>query len=197
MLAVLSEGFRNWKANLNVIEHVVSELSVPTPALGSSCSTKGNAKILPAYSRLQDASPSRDSGYSSTTSRSPTRSPRHGDDGLGEDATNDPSLVNPNTDHPGPHMFFVEHSQHFNQSDFGILFPYITRRLAKAEEPERILELNTRAMVQLIRNAGIEVGVQDDTEILSTNTDIRSWKPIPFEEPNKGHTGSQTHDAVE
>ncbi|EMC98808.1 hypothetical protein BAUCODRAFT_84630, partial [Baudoinia panamericana UAMH 10762] len=58
---------------------------------------------------------------------------------------------------PGPHMFYVGMSQHFNQSDFGILFPWIALRLTKAEEPERILELNTRAMVQVIREGGIEV----------------------------------------
>ena len=77
-------------------------------------------------------------------------------------------------------MFYVEHSQHFNQSDFGVLFPHLTRRFAKAEEPERILELNTRAMVEVMREAGIEVASEADEDILRTDSKIRSWMAVPL-----------------
>ena len=75
-------------------------------------------------------------------------------------------------------MFFVQRSQHFSQSDFGILFPHLTRWLAKAEEPERILELNTRAIVQMLRENGIEVAGERDEEILDVESEIRRWRGI-------------------
>lgn len=70
----------------------------------------------------------------------------------------------------------------FSIADFGILFPVIARRFTKAEEPERILELNTRAMVQVLREAGIEVAGNDDREILDTDSEIRRWCPIKVED---------------
>lgn len=82
-------------------------------------------------------------------------------------------------------MFYVQRSQHFNQSDFGILFPWLARRMTKAEEPERILELNNRAMVQVIREAGIEIAGEDDKEILGRQSGIRRWMSIPVEDDDQ------------
>jgi platelet-activating factor acetylhydrolase len=79
-------------------------------------------------------------------------------------------------------MFYVQKSQHFNHSDFGILFPWIAKRFTKAEEPERILELNIRAMVQVVREAGIEVAGEDDKEILEPQSGIRRWVSVPVED---------------
>lgn len=76
-------------------------------------------------------------------------------------------------------MFFPARSQHFNQSDYGILFPWIAKRFTKAEEPERILELNVRAMVQVIRESGIEVAGEDDKEILDKEAGLRRWIYAP------------------
>ena len=56
-----------------------------------------------------------------------------------------------------PHLFYPATSQHFSQSDFGVLFPFLTSKLLKTEDPERILLLNTRAMVQVLRDMDIEV----------------------------------------
>ena len=78
-------------------------------------------------------------------------------------------------------MFYVQKSQHFNHSDFGILFPWLAKRFTKAEEPERILELNTRAMVQVVREAGIEVAGEEDKEILDPQSGIRRWVPVSDE----------------
>ena len=76
-------------------------------------------------------------------------------------------------------MFYPARSQHFNQSDFGILFPWLSKRFAKAEEPERILDLNVRAMAQVVRESGIEVGGEDDREILDTEANVRKWIHVP------------------
>lgn len=93
-------------------------------------------------------------------------------------------------------MFFVQRSQHFNQSDFGILFPFLARRFTKAEEPERILELNTRAMVQTMREAGIEVAGDNDPEILKEESNIRSWMPIHNEDGQRTEDNSEALEAV-
>ena len=135
VLSILSEGFNNWKGNLNIIKHTVTG---------------------PSNSRPQD------SGYVSRDSPSPGPSEMKGS---GE----------------GPHMFFVERSQHFNHSDYGILFPWITKRFAQADDPERILELNTRAIVQVIREAGTDVPGTDDSEILERSSHIKRWISIPMD----------------
>jgi len=100
---------------------------------------------------------------------------------------------------PAPSVFYPENSQHFSQSDFGILFPWITKRFAKAEEPERVLKLNMRAVLQTLRQCGIEIpntsaedmemeagqdrtGVGfEDSAILDPNGGVRGWISIAKE----------------
>lgn len=64
---------------------------------------------------------------------------------------------NTNKDQPGPHIFYPIASAHLSQSDFGILFPWLTTQVLGAKDPERLLKLNTRAILQLLRNSKIEV----------------------------------------
>ncbi|KAF1924787.1 uncharacterized protein M421DRAFT_71580 [Didymella exigua CBS 183.55] len=93
----------------------------------------------------------------------------------------------------GPHVFYPVASAHLSQSDFGILFPWATARVFGAREPERVLRLNTRAILQLLRDARVEVGntsaadlefegveldkaIPNDDAILSTRKDrVRGW----------------------
>lgn len=56
-----------------------------------------------------------------------------------------------------PNFFYVEHSAHLNQSDFGILFPWLTKKVFGSEEPERALRLNLRAILQVLRVNNIPV----------------------------------------
>lgn len=53
------------------------------------------------------------------------------------------------------HLFYPTSSAHLSQSDFGVLFPTLTKFLAKAEEPERTIKLNIWATVETMREAGI------------------------------------------
>jgi platelet-activating factor acetylhydrolase len=92
---------------------------------------------------------------------------------------------------PGANIFYPIHSAHLSQSDFGILFPWATMKFFGVKEPERVLKLNTRAALQVLRNSGVEVantsvadlelgegkdGVVNDEAILSTQTDsVRGW----------------------
>lgn len=56
-----------------------------------------------------------------------------------------------------PSLFYVQNSAHLNQSDFGVLFPWAVKRIFKGEQPERILRLNTRAILQFLRENGVNV----------------------------------------
>ncbi|KAF1851364.1 uncharacterized protein K460DRAFT_269662 [Cucurbitaria berberidis CBS 394.84] len=98
------------------------------------------------------------------------------------------------TKQPGPHIFYPISSAHLSQSDFGVLFPWLTTKVFGAREPERVLKLNTRAILQTLRESGIRVAntsAQDleidsaetkdqslaqDTSILSRTADrVRGW----------------------
>ncbi|RYP74091.1 hypothetical protein DL769_004108 [Monosporascus sp. CRB-8-3] len=56
-----------------------------------------------------------------------------------------------------PRFFYVHKTAHLNQSDFGVLFPLLTRRVLGSEEPERALRLNLRAILQALRENGVPV----------------------------------------
>lgn len=173
VLSVLSEGFFKWKANCNDASEVVA----PRQPTQTSNHTEEN-KALPAWARLRSESPSCDSGYASETSRSRS-SPS-------------PPPPAPISQAPqkGPHEFYPQHSQHFSQSDYGILFPWIMKRVAKVEDPERILLLNVRAMVQVMREAGVEVPGQDDGEILRKD-EVEGWIALSSVEEQAGVTGKR------
>lgn len=50
-----------------------------------------------------------------------------------------------------PRFYYARKSAHLSQSDFGILFPVVVRH---AENPQGILDLNVRATIQWLREAG-------------------------------------------
>ena len=92
---------------------------------------------------------------------------------------------------PGPHFYYPTASAHLSQSDFGILFPWVTRRMYAIEEPERIMKLNVRAILQLLRErhvpvsptsaSDMEIGsetdmvTKDDSKIFCMNGEIKGW----------------------
>lgn len=102
---------------------------------------------------------------------------------------------------PGPYIFYPIASAHLSQSDFGVLFPWVTTKIFGAKEPERVLRLNARAMLQVMRNAdirvaatskkdmelqdvdGLDKGVPQDQVILSRVKDsVRSWISLDTEQ---------------
>lgn len=64
-----------------------------------------------------------------------------------------------------PHVFHRLASAHLSQSDFGLLSPWLTKRLLKADEPIRTLGLNARAILEVMRQSGIEVGPTSSSEM--------------------------------
>lgn len=109
-----------------------------------------------------------------------------------------------------PQIFYATTSAHLSQSDFGLLFPWVVKKVFGSEEPERLMRLNVRAALQVLRNQDIEVsatsaadmevsedstkGVEtkDDVAILSRKKDaVRGWVWISDDagesvEENKG-----------
>ncbi|KAK0626393.1 phospholipase A2 [Immersiella caudata] len=67
---------------------------------------------------------------------------------------------------PEPNFFYVKSSAHLNQSDFGILFPWLTKRVFGSEQPERCLRLNMRAQLQFFRNNGYAVGPTSTVDLV-------------------------------
>ncbi|QSZ30072.1 hypothetical protein DSL72_004592 [Monilinia vaccinii-corymbosi] len=101
-----------------------------------------------------------------------------------------PSSHNPSsTGKSEPHFYYPTSSAHLSQSDFGILFPWVTKKVFAAEEPERIMRLNVRAVLQLLRERGIEVSktrkedlelgdaeeTNDDVKIFGKDGGVRGW----------------------
>ncbi|KAH0544090.1 hypothetical protein FGG08_001708 [Glutinoglossum americanum] len=66
---------------------------------------------------------------------------------------------------PGPRFFYPAASAHLSQSDFGILFPWVTKKVFRAENPRRTLLLNVRATLQFLRENGVEVAPTSKEEM--------------------------------
>ena len=111
-----------------------------------------------------------------------------------------------------PHIFYPVSSAHLSQSDFGPLFPWLTKRIFKADAPERTLRLNVRAILESLRRSGVRVADTSDSDmelgqgssdtsaseqreerdgtfplaqdhtILATDGSIEGWIAIPLDE---------------
>lgn len=81
---------------------------------------------------------------------------------------------------PGPHVFYPVASAHLSQSDFGVLFPWLTTKVFGAREPERLLKLNVRATLQVLRDNGVEVAktTKEDLEVEAKERDVLSDEKI-------------------
>ena len=124
----------------------------------------------------------------------------------------------------GPRFFYRINSAHLSQSDFGILFPWVTTNILGAKEPERTLRLNVRAILQVLRDAGIKVadtsridmeeekanlnevaaseGKNQDWKILDTRSDsVRGWvalttDPDPVDDAEETEKVSKSPNAA-
>lgn len=104
------------------------------------------------------------------------------------------------------HIFYPIASAHLSQSDFGPLFPWATRKIFKAEDGERTMRLNVRAMLESLRRSGVRVAdtsaldmemesssleqrqgsetfpLAQDHKILLTDGSIKGWVAIPLDD---------------
>lgn len=115
-----------------------------------------------------------------------------------------------------PHVFYRIASAHLSQSDFGVLLPWLTKKVFKADDPVRTLRLNTRAVLEMMRQHGIELaptssadmeeaaaeeshpGVDSenerlskgqDSKILATDGSVKGWVALRPEDADKKEIG--------
>ncbi|RDW78389.1 putative platelet-activating factor acetylhydrolase 2 [Coleophoma crateriformis] len=106
-----------------------------------------------------------------------------------------------------PHFYYPESSAHLSQSDFGVLFPWVTKKVFAAEEPERVMRLNVRAILQLLRSAGLPISptsaadmeldpltleVKDDQAIFGSKKEVRGWKWLSTDVNELGDVDDET-----
>ncbi|KAI1609446.1 1-alkyl-2-acetylglycerophosphocholine esterase [Exophiala viscosa] len=75
-----------------------------------------------------------------------------------------------------PKLFLIPESAHLSQSDFGVLFPRLTRYLMNAQEPIETIHLNVRAILAAMRGMGLVIeaytkGEDSEAEIDEILTD--------------------------
>lgn len=97
------------------------------------------------------------------------------------------SVTHPTLASCEPRIYLIPNSAHLSQSDFGVLFPNLTKYAMKAIEPEKTIQLNVRAILAVMRGRGIPVRslAQDEQEdhILEDPDDnhtIDRWVKIPL-----------------
>lgn len=71
-----------------------------------------------------------------------------------------------------PYFFYPTSSAHLSQSDFGILFPWILAKFLKTKEPERLMRLNARALLQTLRVNGFEIAPPQSIDLELEDTNI-------------------------
>jgi platelet-activating factor acetylhydrolase len=71
----------------------------------------------------------------------------------------------PKDTRPAPRFFYPTASAHLSQSDFGILFPWVTGKALKATEPERYIKLNVRSCLAMLREIGYEVAATSQIDL--------------------------------
>jgi len=115
------------------------------------------------------------------------------------------ALHNPNMEKSSQraHIFYPMDSAHLSQSDFGILFPNLTKYVAKAAEPERGMRLNVRAILETLRQNGITVAdtTPEDMELTGEREEKEAtgrgdWKILSTQEGSVRGWISVTTDQV-
>lgn len=146
----------------------------------AEASPTSSASVSPIPSRTSSPGPGDNrSASSSTTSVVPSF-----DLDLGPSSQMNRSSSSPSSD---PLLYLVPDSAHLSQSDFGVLFPNLTRYLMKSQDPEETIQLNVRAVLSIMRGQGLEVesyngGKENDGEddILTERCRERRFLKVPL-----------------
>lgn len=178
ILSVLSSAFAAWKDNMEGHQRALADPYAVVPA---KAAPMANGPLKNPYlSNLirADADSASDSGYESETASEAPSSPA--------------SSVCHDKPRQKAHVFYPLRSAHLSQSDYGVLFPTITKYLAKGQEPQRTIVLNVRATLEVLRRSGIEVrpklGMPTiDDRILSTQAGlVRGWVSVNADAEGEG-----------
>ncbi len=90
-----------------------------------------------------------------------------------------------------PLIFYPTSSAHLSQSDFGPLFPWLTKKVFKAENPGRTLRLSVRAILENLRRSGVKVADTSDVDMELSELDTSGAKEI--EEKQRFPLGQDHH----
>jgi len=183
-IAIMSTEFYRWTDLLNRTKALLSRRPAETlQHLQHGKTATGSASVseAPAASRLPDDITKSAPSPSSSADPSPSPSPNESE--APSPASSQSSLPLPNSDPAEPFLYTIPNSAHLSQSDFGVLFPNLTRYLMKAQEPENTILLNIRAILAVMRGQGLEVESAgnlkaDEDTILKENGDIQRWRRL-------------------
>jgi platelet-activating factor acetylhydrolase len=79
-------------------------------------------------------------------------------------------------------MFYVKGSVHWSQSDFQLLFPYLTRRYFHAKvDAAEVMDLNVRAGLEFLRRVGVEGVMGDSDPIFDNGHGMDGWVELERE----------------
>ena len=122
-----------------------SKRGMQPPSEPDSSSTHTPSDYSAQNSRTSSPSPSTSTRDSNSTSASSLQ-PQSFD------------IKRSNTPSPlDPHLYHIPNTAHLSQSDFGVLFPNVTRYLMNAENPVETIQLNVRAILAVLRGVGFDV----------------------------------------
>jgi platelet-activating factor acetylhydrolase len=204
VVAIMSSEFHRWSELLSRTKAVLA----PDPAKAlkrlehsrssSAAGMEHNSDIVPlatppnktpvleaqesdhgVESPFEHQSPQDSSSSSSSSSRSTSPSPASSTTSISSSEANG-SRSSSST---SPHLYHIPQSAHLSQSDFGVLFPNLTRYLMKAQDPTKTIELNVRAILAVMRGAGLEVEGYGETEddLLRTEGREERFVRVPLE----------------
>lgn len=162
-IAIMSAEFYKWTDLLNrtrsLLSHDPTQSSQTVPAkplvLPQNEDTKTKNPI-PELSKQNGETAS--SPASGLISPSPSReASRQVSPSSSTTSLSQASTLQGDADPREPHLYLVTQSAHLSQSDFGVLFPNLTKYVMKAIEPEHTLQLNLRAILAMMRGQGLLV----------------------------------------
>ncbi|KAJ2992944.1 hypothetical protein NUW58_g1999 [Xylaria curta] len=113
----------------------------------------------------------------------------------------DPSAptVAPLVETSPPHFFYVKGSAHLSQSDFALLFPWLTRKVLGSDAPGRVMRLNLRALLQVLRVNGVPVAETRARDLVDNKVKLANAKTsVPETETGSSPSKDETcaDDAV-
>ncbi|KAF3907556.1 hypothetical protein AA313_de0202939 [Arthrobotrys entomopaga] len=203
-LGILSLQFYKWKENLRGLRHVMSRKG---GAFEEQWFGEGEAEDKDEVTRVASLPSLNRSSSMDVTPELPTGF-RHGDEAKIESEAKDvvgeeggegllslrrtASRVSQKSipGQPDRRLYYATGSAHMSQSDFGILFPRSARYFTKVEDSEGVLDLNVRALVEFMRERGLNMssfgeGVERDEEIFGEGV-VKGWEVVSMELGEEG-----------
>ena len=161
VLGIMSEAFVKWEGNFTKIKAALS----PDPA-----KLELERQDHDSLSYNADSHETQSTDIASTSPHATLSSPSSSTSTLVPDT---PSQQSSSPQQPTK-LFYLDKTAHLNQSDFGVLFPWLCKYVLKAEDPDRAIRLNVQAMLEVIpggddRESEPEVLAKNDVKKGSTH----------------------------